>query len=79
MTLVIADTGIGIARDDIARALTPFGQVESSLARRYEGAGLGLPLTRALVERHGGTMVLESEPGKGTRVYVRLPRERVIA
>jgi signal transduction histidine kinase len=79
MTLVIADTGIGIARDDIARALTPFGQVESSLARRYEGAGLGLPLTRALAQRHGGTMVLESEPGKGTRVYVRLPRERVIA
>jgi PAS domain S-box-containing protein len=78
MTLVIADTGIGIARDDIARALTPFGQVESSLARRYEGAGLGLPLTRALAQRHGGTMVLESEPGKGTRVYVRLPRERVI-
>ena len=78
MTLVIADTGIGIAREDIARALTPFGQVESSLARRYEGTGLGLPLTQALVERHGGEMVLESEPGKGTRVYVRLPRERVI-
>jgi PAS domain S-box-containing protein len=79
MTLVVADTGIGIAREDIARALTPFGQVESSLARRYEGTGLGLPLTRALVERHGGEMVLESEPGKGTRVYVRLPRERVIS
>jgi PAS domain S-box-containing protein len=78
MTLVVADTGIGIAEDDIARALTPFGQVESSLARRYEGTGLGLPLTQALVERHGGTMVLESELGKGTRVYVRLPRQRVI-
>ena len=78
MTLVVADTGIGIAKEDIARALTPFGQVESSLARRYEGTGLGLPLTQALVERHGGQMVLESEPGKGTRVYVRLPRERVI-
>ena len=79
MTLVVADTGIGIDKDDIPRALSPFGQVESSLSRRYEGTGLGLPLTRALVECHGGTLELDSEPGKGTRVYARFPHERVIS
>lgn len=78
MTLVVADTGIGIDKDDIPRALSPFGQVESSLSRRHEGTGLGLPLTRALVECHGGTLELDSEPGKGTRVYARFPHERVI-
>ena len=51
----VADTGIGIAPQDIPKALEPFGQVDSSLARKYEGAGLGLPLTRQMVELHGGS------------------------
>ena len=62
-----------------ACAMAPFGQVESSLSRRYEGTGLGLPLTQALVERHGGRLVLDSEPGKGTRVAAYFPAERVRA
>jgi signal transduction histidine kinase/HAMP domain-containing protein len=70
----IVDTGIGMSRGDIAVALTPFGQVDSKLARRYEGTGLGLPLTKVLVELHGGTMVIDSEPGRGTSVTVALPR-----
>jgi len=70
----IADTGIGIARDKIEVAMSPFGQVDSRLARRFEGTGLGLPLTKRLVELHGGTFNLSSEPGRGTIVTVRLPK-----
>jgi two-component system cell cycle sensor histidine kinase PleC len=69
----IADTGIGIPKDKIAVAMAPFGQVDSRLERKYEGTGLGLPLTKRLVELHGGTFELSSEPGKGTVVTVWLP------
>jgi signal transduction histidine kinase/HAMP domain-containing protein len=69
----IADTGIGMSHGDIAVALTPFGQVDSRLERRYDGTGLGLPLAKSLVELHGGTLEIESEPGRGTTVRVRLP------
>jgi signal transduction histidine kinase/HAMP domain-containing protein len=70
----VADTGIGMSERQIAVALAPFGQVDSSLARRYAGTGLGLPLTKSFVELHGGSMTLVSEPGLGTRVIVTLPR-----
>ena len=69
----IADTGIGIPKDKIAVAMSPFGQVDSGLSRRYDGTGLGLPLTKRLVELHGGTFELTSESGKGTIVTVHLP------
>jgi signal transduction histidine kinase len=69
----IEDTGIGIPADKMAIALAPFGQVESSLARRYDGVGLGLPLTKRLVELHGGTLEIASEPGRGTIVTALLP------
>lgn len=69
----IADTGIGIPKDKIEVAMSPFGQVDSGLSRRYDGTGLGLPLTKRLVELHGGTFELASESGKGTIVTVRLP------
>ena len=62
----VADTGIGIAPDNISKALSKFDQVDNSLARKYEGTGLGLPLTQALVEQHGGTLELESTVGTGT-------------
>ena len=61
------------------KALTPFGQVESTLARKFEGTGLGLPLTKSLVEMHGGSFDLHSEPGVGTTVTVRLPAERILS
>jgi signal transduction histidine kinase len=73
---VVADTGIGIAKSDIETALRPFGQIDSSLARRYEGTGLGLPLARSMAELHGGRLDIESEPGTGTTVTVWLPRNR---
>ncbi|MGH6877869.1 MAG: ATP-binding response regulator [Rhizomicrobium sp.] len=75
----VADTGIGIPADKIELALAPFGQVDSRLARKYDGAGLGLPLTKCLVELHGGTMELASECDRGTVVTVLLPKERTFA
>ncbi len=77
--LQVADTGIGIAPEGIERALTPFGQVDNRLDRKYEGTGFGLPLTKALVEKHGGSLDLQSEVGAGTTVTVRLPKERAVA
>lgn len=77
MILSVKDTGIGIDKDDIPKVLSPFGQVDSSLARQYEGTGLGLHLTRNLAELHGGRLVIESEVGQGTEVSVHLPPGRV--
>ena len=72
----VTDTGIGMAKDDIPKALAPFGQIDGSMARRYHGTGLGLPLARRLTEMHGGTLEVQSEPGNGTAVSVRLPASR---
>src|SRR6185437_7039662 len=69
----VIDTGIGMAAEDIPKALSPFGQLESTRARRYPGTGLGLPLSKALIELHGGELRIESEAGKGTTVIVTLP------
>jgi PAS domain S-box-containing protein len=77
VAITVADTGIGMTPDDIAIAMQPFGQVDSSLARRFEGTGLGLPLTKALVELHGGRLAIESVPGVGTSATVIFPNERV--
>jgi PAS domain S-box-containing protein len=77
--LSVSDTGIGMSAADQEIALSPFGQVDSSLARRYEGTGLGLPLSKALVELHGGRLAIDSAPGEGTTVHVVLPASRVDA
>ncbi len=74
----VVDTGIGIALTDIPKALSQFGQIQSDLNRQYQGSGLGLPLTKALVELHGGTLDLQSEVGVGTTVTVRFPTERIV-
>ncbi|PCJ58379.1 MAG: hypothetical protein COA65_08045 [Rhodospirillaceae bacterium] len=73
----VTDTGIGIAAEDIATALAPFGQIDSAIGRRYPGTGLGLPLTKKLVELHGGTLSLSSVPDQGTKVAVWFPPERL--
>ena len=75
----VSDTGIGIAPDEIAVAMAPFSQLDSGLARKFDGTGLGLPLSKALAELHGGTLALESQIGKGTTVRINLPASRVIA
>ncbi|ANK81918.1 MAG: hypothetical protein TEF_14780 [Rhizobiales bacterium NRL2] len=69
----IADTGIGIASDDMEKVLSPFGQAADSYDRRHGGMGLGLPLTRELVALLGGEFELRSRPGEGTVALVRLP------
>ncbi len=79
LAMVVSDTGIGMSPQEIETALLPFGQVDSSLARSHQGTGLGLPLTRSLVDLHGGTMAVDSQRGQGTTVTVRFPPERVAA
>ena len=75
----IRDTGIGIAAEDIATAFARFGQIDSQLARKYEGTGLGLPLSKSFVELLGGSLELLSEVGAGTTVSVRFPPERLLS
>lgn len=77
--ITVADTGIGIAPEDIDHVLTPFGQAENVLTRSHQGTGLGLPLVKSFVELHGGTLEIQSEPGVGTEVTLRLPADRVRA
>ncbi|MHA1537891.1 MAG: PAS-domain containing protein [Alphaproteobacteria bacterium] len=74
----VRDTGIGIAPEDIPKALEPFAQIDSTLSRRYEGTGLGLPLTKSLIELHGGTISIESALGEGTLITVTFPPERIV-
>ncbi|MDY0882255.1 ATP-binding protein [Dongia soli] len=78
LEIVVSDNGIGIASEDIERVLQPFVQADSALHRKFDGAGLGLPLSRGLARLHGGDLVLDSTPGRGTRAIVILPPERVM-
>ncbi len=79
LSVSISDTGIGIAPDHIDTVLAPFGQVESAFSRRHHGTGLGLPLAKALMELHGGSLRLESAQGAGTVVTLWLPANCVHA
>lgn len=71
--IIVRDTGVGMSPEEVAVAMTPFGQVDGSRSRWREGAGLGLPIARSLIELHGGTIRIQSEKGKGTTVAVLLP------
>jgi signal transduction histidine kinase/HAMP domain-containing protein len=74
IAVTVADTGIGMDPQDVEIAFQPFGQVDNRLERRYEGTGLGLPLTKALVDLHNGRMSIDGARGRGTRVTVSFPR-----
>lgn len=74
----VSDTGIGVDEKDIPKILQPFGQVTDNQTRNLEGTGLGLPLSKSLVELHGGTLILESKVDEGTVVTVTYPRERTL-
>jgi signal transduction histidine kinase len=78
LTITVSDTGIGIAETDIQKVLEPFGRVENSFAREHDGVGLGLPLAKHFMALHGGSLELESTPGRGTSVAVTFPPERVL-
>jgi signal transduction histidine kinase len=77
LRITIVDTGIGIAPEDLGNAIAPFRQVDNELGRRYDGTGLGLPLSKAFVELHDGTFSLECQPDKGTTVTICFPRSRL--
>ena len=66
----IADTGVGMSEEEIRVALAPFGQVDASRSRWREGSGLGLPIAKALIELHGGSIDITSAKGQGTEVVV---------
>jgi PAS domain S-box-containing protein len=79
LEIEVSDTGIGIAKDDIAKALSPFGQIDSALSRRHAGTGLGLPLTKRLIEAHGAKFSLVSDFGAGTIITMEFPAQRLVA
>jgi len=77
LAVSITDTGIGMDEEEVTLAMSTFGQVDSGLDRKHEGTGLGLPLTKGLIELHGGTMEIKSEKDHGTSIKVIFPKERV--
>ena len=77
LIIEVNDTGIGIAQKDISKAMATFGQVDSKLSRRFEGTGLGLPLTKKLVEIMKGSFEIQSELGLGTTVTLRFKKEKL--
>lgn len=78
VSVSVRDTGIGMDKDELTKALSAFGQVDSGLNRKHEGTGLGLPLTKGLIELHGGILDVKSDKGHGTLVTVTFPEERVV-
>lgn len=77
LRISVSDNGIGIEQKHLDGIFQPFSQVDSSLARKYEGTGLGLPLTKSLVQLHGGNIEIESVPGHGTTVHVVFGKDMV--
>jgi signal transduction histidine kinase len=78
LSITVADTGIGIAPEDLSRVLEPFVQVDSSFSRRHQGTGLGLPAVKGIMELHHGTIELQSTVGAGTKVTITFPPERAV-
>ena len=77
ITVHVRDNGIGMKAEDIPKAFEPFRQIDNRFIRKYQGTGLGLPLVKAMVSAHGGTIDVQSAPGKGTEVTIVFPAERV--
>jgi signal transduction histidine kinase len=79
VVISVTDNGIGMSPADLERALQPFGQAQAATTRAHGGTGLGLPITKGLVEAHGGSLEISSSPGRGTRTRIILPAERTRA
>lgn len=77
MSISVTDTGIGMSKEDVVKALKRFGQVETGMSKRYDGSGLGLPLTIMLLEMHQGKLEIESTAGIGTTVTAKFPEHRI--
>ncbi len=78
LLICVADTGTGMAKEQIPRALEPFRQLNSHARNRQQGTGLGLPIAKDLVELHGGTLAIDSELGAGTTITITLPSRRIL-
>jgi signal transduction histidine kinase len=78
LAITVFDNGIGIAAEDMEQIMTPFGQAHTGLNRKYEGTGLGLPLSKMFVEMHGGALIIESDLDVGTAVCALFPASRVL-
>ena len=78
VTVSVSDTGIGMTEPEIRVALSPFGQIDSKLARKHQGTGLGLPICVSLMELHGGDLTVTSRRNEGTTLTARFPAERTI-
>ncbi len=79
IVISIHDTGTGMDPEKLATALTPFGRDGEAYARRAPGLGLGLPLAQSFIDLHGGTLDIDTAPGKGTRIEIRLPASCIAA
>lgn len=79
LVVEIKDNGVGMSEQELEVAMTPFGQVDGSRTRWREGAGLGLPIARSLIDLHGGRMNIDSQKGKGTTVSVLLPSRHQVS
>ncbi|HEY0838260.1 MAG TPA: ATP-binding protein [Azospirillum sp.] len=79
LVLSVRDNGVGMAPDEIPRALTMFGQLDNGLSRTHEGTGIGLPLVKALADLHGARMTIDSAVDAGTTVSLHFPADRVLA
>jgi signal transduction histidine kinase len=77
--ITVRDSGVGMNKDDIVKALTPFGQIQNKMTATHNGTGLGLPLAKAMLELHGGRLEIESEPGRGTMIVLTFPASRISA
>jgi signal transduction histidine kinase len=75
VTIYVRDEGVGLSESDQERIFERFYRVDDALSRRTQGTGLGLFLAKAIVEAHGGTMRVESQPGHGSTFYVTLTRQ----
>jgi signal transduction histidine kinase len=77
LAMTVTDTGVGMSPEDIKIALTPFGQIQNSMSASHPGTGLGLPLARAMMDMHGGKLIVRSKPGEGTTVALIFPAVRI--
>ncbi|HIJ92198.1 MAG TPA: ATP-binding protein [Rhodospirillaceae bacterium] len=78
IVFVVSDSGIGMNKKELAKAMEYFGQVGNAHVREFAGTGLGLPLAKSLTEFHGGTFEITSKKGKGTVITLRFPPERTV-
>ena len=78
LEIYVADTGIGMDAEQLEKAFSSYGQIDSQIAQTHQGTGLGLPIARSLARLQGGDLIAESTPGKGTRFMLLLPESRIV-